>query len=336
MKKAMLLLSCVILASAWLGSAEIVVTSPAAGASWCQGTEQQIIWTATGRMDDNAKINLRAGSRVVLSITDSISTTAGRCNWLVPTTLAPGTYYIRVRTRDDVVHGDSAAFTVCLPTLVSRVAPTAVMTPMATTKTFTMPVTFRSEKVVWYRFTDLGPLEVFCPRDRIKNPIGDVPATEMLVGYYNQWIHNDVCPNECYNLYYRSSPLWDVARLSTLIGKTIAKATLILNHKVTIHDPICGSCPDCLHKVFFYEGLMGDMNATPHESRTLSVGTASTVNIDVTDMMSNWLREKDPSYHGERHNYHMLFGGPNEEHNCNNQKCLTWYQNASLEIKYRE
>jgi hypothetical protein len=82
---------------------------------------------------------------------------------------------------------------------------------------------------------------------------------------------------------------------------------------------------------------MGDMNPPVSEVRPVSTAALTAyVRIDLTDGLRNWLREHAPGYSGERHNYHMEFVGTNERLDYNNQKCLSWFDDGSLEISYRD
>ena len=99
-----------------LWSASITVTSPAAGNDWCQGSAHTITWTKSGAMQATAAIRLRlAGSPESADAVEVIANgTAndGSFPWTVPASLAPGSYFIRVRTDDSTVIGDSGTFTV--------------------------------------------------------------------------------------------------------------------------------------------------------------------------------------------------------------------------------
>jgi hypothetical protein len=165
----------------------------------------------------------------------------------------------------------------------------------------------------------------------------DVPPTEMLVGFINRREHITACAyDEAVSQIYRSSPLWDAARLRALVGKTILTATLTLRHKQTSHNPPCPSCSSCLHAVLFFSGRMGEASPPPSETRTLVVASSGTCRIDVTGMTRNWLLEEDSAYRGEHHNYRMEFKGENERMDFNNENCLSWFDTGSLEITYRD
>jgi hypothetical protein len=332
MKKTVVVLFCAIFsaaAAAGVQAAEIVVTGPAAGAVWAQGREHTITWTATGRMDANVKINLRQGSRVIQSISSSVPAAAGRFTWTVTATLANGTYYVRVKTLDNVVQGDSGAFTIGPETVAElHPAPTATLRVMPTTKTLTMPVTFHTK----YKHKDRHSWN--CLATMGMGP-GDLPPTEFMVGFFNRCADRGPgCADECISEIYRASPLRDAVRLRTLVGKTMIKATLSFRHKKT--ECNVPAWTQCLSRVLFYSGRMGEANPPPCETRILAVSISGTYQIDVTGMMSNWLREKGPDYHGELHNYLMEFVGVNEAMDYNDQKCLSWFDSGNLEIKYRD
>ena len=99
-----------------LAAQTITVTSPAAGASWCIGKSYNITWTKTGAMQATVAIRLRlAGSSesapAVLAIADGTAND-GSFSWTIPASVAPGSYFIRVRTDDSTVIGDSGSFAI--------------------------------------------------------------------------------------------------------------------------------------------------------------------------------------------------------------------------------
>jgi len=326
MKKTLCILSGIFLISAFLGAAEIVVTNPATGANWCQNSEHQITWTSSGRMDSNVKIILRT-DRVILTISESTAND-GSFVWRVPATLAPGNYFVRVKTVDNAVQGDSSAFSLCAEVMVARVQSRTLMHPASFTRTFTMPVTFGSshkgrERHQWNCQPVMG-----------NGPI-PVPPTELLVGFRNRCTdRGPFCADECVSQIYRGNPFFDAARLRTLIGKNVIQATLSFRHKSTEAVPACAFC---LKEVLFYSGVMGVWDPPTSEVRPVAaVPPTAWVRIDLTEWIRNWLLEKDPAYRGEHHNYHMFFVGVNERLDFNNQKCLSYFDNGSLEIKYRD
>jgi hypothetical protein len=99
---------------AW--GATITVTSPAAGISWCKDNAYTITWTQSGGMQATVAIRLRvAGS----SEADPAAATIcngdpndGSYSWKIPNSIPDGQYFIRVRTDDSTVIGDSAPFKV--------------------------------------------------------------------------------------------------------------------------------------------------------------------------------------------------------------------------------
>jgi len=94
----------------------ITVTAPAAGANWQRGSTQTITWTKSGAMQATAAIRLRrAGSpeseAAAVSIVDGTAND-GSYSWPIPDTVPEGQYFIRVRTDDSTVIGDSAVFNI--------------------------------------------------------------------------------------------------------------------------------------------------------------------------------------------------------------------------------
>ncbi|MBN1364273.1 MAG: hypothetical protein JW976_05640 [Syntrophaceae bacterium] len=117
MKKLLLIVAmAAITMSVALWGQSITVTSPAAGNEWCLGSAQTITWIKSGDMQATAAIRLRvAGSPE--SADAAVTIANGTANdgsypWVVPNSVAPGSYFIRVRTDDSTVIGDSAIFTI--------------------------------------------------------------------------------------------------------------------------------------------------------------------------------------------------------------------------------
>jgi hypothetical protein len=117
MKKRLLIAAMAVIAmSAALWSSSITVNAPAAGANWCIGSTYSITWTKSGDMQATVAIRLRtAGS----SEADPAAATIcngdpndGSYSWTIPGSVAPGSYFIRVRTDDSTVIGDSGVFTI--------------------------------------------------------------------------------------------------------------------------------------------------------------------------------------------------------------------------------
>ncbi len=100
--------------TAALPAATITVTSPAAHVTWAVGQVGSITWTAAGSMDSHVKIVLRSGNSVVQVIEDSTEND-GQYSWTIPASVTAGpdyAYYVRVKTLDNAVHGDSGAFAI--------------------------------------------------------------------------------------------------------------------------------------------------------------------------------------------------------------------------------
>ena len=111
MKRIFFVLIITLFLSAFVYSQTITVTNPHSGDTWYKGHTYTITWTKSGTMNANVKIRLmRNGSRV-LPITD-YTTNNGSFSWEVPSDLANGSYYIRVKTIDNAVYDDGEVFTI--------------------------------------------------------------------------------------------------------------------------------------------------------------------------------------------------------------------------------
>ncbi len=331
MKKTLCVIGGIFLVSALLGAAWIRVTEPNAGSEWCLGKTHTIEWTKSADAPGTVTIRLRrAGApdseRAVQVIARDIANDLSE-PWPVPNDLPEGRYFVRVQCSGEIM-GDSPNFTIksCFFPMIPA-PPRDRWLPLLI-RTLTTPVTFNTaekhrERHQWNCLFTLGMQAV--PSDR----------GEFLVGFCSHCADGGWgCADQCRAQAFRGSPLWDAARLRTLVGKTIVKATLSFRQKNT--ECNSGAWTTCLAKVFFYAGRMGEENPPPSETRILAVSISGTYQIDVTGMMANWLREKDPSYHGDHHNYRMEFVGNDERMEFNNQTCLSWFDNGSLEIRYRD
>jgi hypothetical protein len=114
MKKLVLSLFAVLLVAGTARAQSITVTSPAAGDFWAIGSTHDIVWTIRGTMDDRVKILLFQSGERVLEIAGRVPN-SGRCPWLIPATVAPGRYTVRVRTIDSAVADNSDEFSLALP-----------------------------------------------------------------------------------------------------------------------------------------------------------------------------------------------------------------------------
>ena len=92
----------------------ITITSPKSGDIWNKGKTYLIKWTKSGTMNANVKIRLMQGGTKILGITDS-TTNDGSFSWTVPSNLPNGSYYIRVKTIDNLVYDDSDMFNIAKP-----------------------------------------------------------------------------------------------------------------------------------------------------------------------------------------------------------------------------
>jgi hypothetical protein len=89
----------------------LTVTAPATGTTWVKNAVKTIAWTKLGTQDANVKIQLYMSTTNKLSISLSAPNN-GSFDWLIPATLANGTYTIRVTTLDGKVQGVSKGFAI--------------------------------------------------------------------------------------------------------------------------------------------------------------------------------------------------------------------------------
>ncbi len=110
-KKIKILFILLFFVSALSFAQTLTVTDPHSGDTWNKGNTYTIRWTKSGSMNANVKIRLMQGGRKVLAITDSTAND-GSYSWTVPSSVANGSYYIRVKTIDNAVYDDGEVFTI--------------------------------------------------------------------------------------------------------------------------------------------------------------------------------------------------------------------------------
>lgn len=113
-KSALFFLPVLFFAAGFSAAQSITVTSPAAGDSWALGTSRDILWTIRGTMDDEVKILLFQSGTRIMEIADRVPN-SGRFTWLIPNTVAPGSYNVRVRTIDNAEFDNSGEFRIAIP-----------------------------------------------------------------------------------------------------------------------------------------------------------------------------------------------------------------------------
>jgi hypothetical protein len=115
----------------------IHITSPAAGASWCRGQSYTITWTSAGAVGANVRIRLMQGTAAVQEITLATAND-GSFDWPVPAATAPGSYTVRVRSKENATVDESAAFTIAAcasgPVIIKQIpkferSPVALLIP---------------------------------------------------------------------------------------------------------------------------------------------------------------------------------------------------------------
>ena len=127
MKKGICLTVMALALALSLAAQAITVTVPNSDiTSWYRGSQHTIKWTKTGSMQNVVAIRLRKwGSAesepAALAITESAPNN-GTFWWTIPVSLAPGDYFVRVRTVDSSVIGDSTKIAIlkCQPPLMVK------------------------------------------------------------------------------------------------------------------------------------------------------------------------------------------------------------------------
>ncbi len=115
MKKILIISIAVFLISGFLISQPVIeydVTKPDVNSHWVIGSTKTIIWNKKGDTYPKVKIRLYSspGNIKILDIADDLDNT-GSFPWNIPVSgLSPGTYYVRVKTENNLNWGNSAPF----------------------------------------------------------------------------------------------------------------------------------------------------------------------------------------------------------------------------------
>jgi len=104
-----ILILIIFVSFAWVQT--ITVKSPLSGDIWYKGQTYTIKWDKSGNMNSKVKIRLYQGGTKILGVTDNTEND-GSFSWTIPANLNDGTYYIRVKTIDNLVYDDSEKFTI--------------------------------------------------------------------------------------------------------------------------------------------------------------------------------------------------------------------------------
>lgn len=309
----------------------LTVTFPGTNAELYKGTTCTIRWTSTS-VPGPLSINLHradapAGDpgRNIAASTDN----DGTHDWPILNSpeLEPGDYRLRIATLSGspIIRGESPIFKIRPAVGIGTVIPTRI-------ETLTLPVNFRVMMRSWEAHQQYF--------DPIPNTMIPVPPTEFVAGYRIITRNMLVASPSTRCQIYRGAPTWNTSFLRTLAGKTLTYAGLSFRHKITEcsgSDALTRSV--CLAKAEFFADRMGQVNPTPYRTVILLpfVAPGGTHRLDIGEMMSNWLREEEPGYAGEQHNYRIEFVGNDESRRLyRNEQCLSWFDNGVLTINYTD
>ena len=116
----------------------ITVTAPAGGSLWERGKTYAITWLQQGAQNANVKILLYKGTATLVKTIIATTPNDGSYDWLVPTTLAAGsTYFIKVKTVDNLLYDDSDKFSIIVPTITVTAPTSGTVWVKNATKTIT-------------------------------------------------------------------------------------------------------------------------------------------------------------------------------------------------------
>ncbi|MCU0608054.1 MAG: GPI anchored serine-threonine rich family protein, partial [Candidatus Edwardsbacteria bacterium] len=191
---------------------KIVVTAPALGDLWEKKLTYAITWDRPGEQNANVKIKLfNSAGTLVLTLSASTAND-GAFNWLVPSTLATGKYFIRIQTLDNLLRDDSDIFQVIIPK-ITVTAPTATSVWLKGT----------SETITWTR---IGTMDA---NVKIHLYLGTVKKLDITTGTANDGSFGWAIPATLAAGKY-------TVRVITLDGKVTGKSAefKIANGRITV------------------------------------------------------------------------------------------------------
>lgn len=198
---------------------QIVVTAPGLGDLWEKRKTYAITWDRPGEQNANVRIKLyNSAGTLVLTLTSSTAND-GSFDWLVPSTLATGKYFVRVQTLDNLLRDDSGVFQVIVPT-ITVTSPNAASVWLKGT----------SETITW---TGKGTLDA---NVKIHLYQGTAKKLEISTGTENDGSFEWAVPASLAAGKY-------IVRVITLDGKVTGKSAefKIANGRITVTAPALGA-----------------------------------------------------------------------------------------------
>jgi hypothetical protein len=166
MKKPLFCIAAVMFFLTPLAAQTITVTSPDTGTDhvggWCVGSTHEITWTSSG-VNQPLTIALRhAGSAPDAApalVIASGEANDGSFSWTIPASVAPGSYFIRIRTDDATVRGDGQNFTIHAAPAITVTSPnfSAWTIPEPITITWSFACGNQEKLTIALRYRDSAP-----------------------------------------------------------------------------------------------------------------------------------------------------------------------------------
>ena len=180
-----------------------------------------ITWLKQGTQNANVKILLYKGTATLVKTIIATTPNDGSYDWLVPTTLAVGsTYFIKVKTVDNLIYDDSDKFSIIVPTItVTAPAKGAVWVKNAT------------KAITW---TKLGSQDA---NVKIQLYKGLTKALDITLSTANSGSYDWLIPPTLANAATYS------VRITTLDGKVVGKgaAFSIMAGLIQVTQPVTGN-----------------------------------------------------------------------------------------------
>ena len=198
---------------------KIVVTAPALGDLWERKKTYAITWDRPGEQNASVKIKLfNSAGTLVLTLTAS-TPNDGSYDWLVPSTLATGKYFVRVQTLDNLLRDDSDVFQVIIPR-ITVTSPTATSVWLKGT----------SETITWTR---IGTMD---DNVKIHLYLGTAKKLDVTTGTGNDGSYEWAIPATLAAGKY-------TVRVITLDGKVTGKSAefKIATGRITVTAPAAGA-----------------------------------------------------------------------------------------------
>ncbi len=212
---------------------ESIITNPSLASVWEKGGAYAIKWQKQGEQNAYVKINLMKGRSTLVRTLTKKTDNDGSFDWMVPNALALGSnYFIKVKTIDNLVCGDSDKFSIIVPAIM-------VTAPASGTAW----VKSTAETIAWSKL-GMQDANVMIQLYKGTTKVSDISLSAPNNGIYN-WLVPATLADGLYTI-----------RITTLDGrvKGVSKRFTIADGVITVIQPATGAK--------WYRGMPWDISWT--------------------------------------------------------------------------